>query len=59
MLVDAVLNHLDDKFYLVHAASGQNAFRNDVNGFDTLRDAMDFADYEDDCDFHEFREFKG
>jgi hypothetical protein len=32
-----------NKWYVVHAKSGQNAFSNDVNGFVTEQDALIFA----------------
>lgn len=39
----------DNKFYICHEKSYQNAFRSSVNGFDTRDDAVEFAE-DHDCE---------
>ncbi|MGB0662826.1 MAG: hypothetical protein ACPGMR_03450 [Pontibacterium sp.] len=49
-----VIRYIQNKWRIAHAGSYQNAFRNNVNCFETREDAVEFAE-EHDCEvfYHE------
>lgn len=43
MKIPVVIRFFQNKYYIVHARSYQNAFRREVNGYDTREEAVIFA----------------
>lgn len=43
-MMTIIQSWLDQKFYIVHAASQQNAVSNNVNGWESVDGAIDFCE---------------